>query len=360
MKRLLIVPVLLLAACGGEPTAEELGEASSELQISDWSRLPSPTVDSAYDPQDPAVVTFNGTQYIVFRVDEDLYWKKRTATGWTGKQRIFYGQYTSQCLTCLYTVDRPSLAVFNGFLYMLFANRDDRSEIFMTRMEAATETWSEPVLISYEGMYGPPAIAVFDGKLMFVGAVESAATHEYPMWVGAMNAAEEFSVSKKIGAAHAAATQPSLAVHGDKLYVAHRNGQSGDIVYSTLTQGQAATDWSTPLPVTSGNFGTAAFGRNPSIASVGGYLHLVHTRGSNNGEESMEVWWTYFNGCTWAPELAIPRLTAMEKDYPSLTRGGEGLVAVTADYSVYDEMLAYEYDAPPAPVTPPRCGVVGP
>jgi hypothetical protein len=350
MKRLLIVPALLLAACGGEPTAEELGDSSSELLASDWRYIPPPLVGTTYDPQDPAIATFNGTQYAVFRVDHDLYWEKREGLPWSGPQLIEEDV----------TSDPPSLAVFNGYLYMVYADADDRTELWLTRLDPATETWREPLLLSYEGMYGPPAIASFGGKLMFVGATESALTSTYPMWVAAMSTDETFSTAKPIGAVHEAATQPSLAVHGDKLYVAHRNGQTGSIVYSTLAAGHAATDWSPPLPVASGSFGAAAFGINPSIASVNGFLHLVHTR-AGGYEESMEVWWTYFNGCTWAAEVAIPRLTTKEKDRPSLTKGGLGLVLLTADHDEdFYRMAATEYKAPPAPLTPPRCGVVGP
>ncbi len=354
--------VLLLATAGCaevddshevDDATEEVDEASSELLVSDWSSLPEPSVDSLYDAQDPAVATLNGTQFIVFRIDTDMYWKKRTAAGWTDRVQI-PGQYTQ---------DRPSLAAFNGFLYMVHAGETNRANVYMSRFDPATETWSQETLLSYAGFNGPPAIAAFDNKLFFVGALKPKASNTYPMWVGTMSTSELFTPSQFLGAGHEAATQPSLGVYGSKLFVAHRNGATGGIVYSSHNQGAAAATWTAPLPIFAGPSGAGIAGIDPSIASVNGYLHLVHTRpGTKN------VWWTYFNSCTWSPEVTLGTLTTEPTDFPSLTAGGAGLVLLTTgpvdtkiivNWTAYG-MKASEYHAPPAPIVAPPCGGVGP
>ena len=340
------------------------GQALSSLLVSSWSPTWSPSVshDEAY--LGGQIATLNGTTYVV-RSDrcgawscsgdfEDLFWSKLTPAGWTLGERI-PNQRSGR---------KVSLAAFNGFIYMVRTDESDDRAVWLSKFDPVTETWLQNTnyLLSYRTFAGPPAIAAFDNKLHFVGTTgEDEAMEAYQMWAATMTAGEMFTPARAI-ANHYSASRPTVAVYDNKLYVAHRAGETGDIQYGYRLPG-SNIGWRAPKYIRSGPL-TAPLGPpfrsiEPAFAAVEGYLHLVFRT-----PESNHVWWSYFDTCTWATPVTLG--TRQTTTGPSLTQGGPGLLlATTADVTwntiVETRTIAvHQFAAPSAPITLPKeCGVLG-
>jgi hypothetical protein len=332
---------LLLAsvpACGLEDPVLE--ETESALLPSSWSLI-SYLGDTKTPPQ---VATLNNVTYMVTAGDSKrLYWRKRLPDGtWSTATKI-EGPSTN---------DRVSLAPFNGYLYMMGVYDWAYPTVWFSRFDPSTETWSQHGNLTYSSFQGPPAIAAFDNKLFIVGSTEEEGS--YPMWVATMGADGAFTLPQTI-ARHWSASRPSLAVFGTQLYVAHRYGSTGEIVYSTHNPGAASKIWSATRFINMGPNGTAIKGDDVSIAASNGMLHLVHRR-----FDSPYTWWTYFDACKWVPEITAD---VNVSDQPlSLTTSSEGLVLsrgyqwyAVDPYSGLHGITTQTFTSPPAPITAPLC-----
>lgn len=315
--RTLFFPALIglsisATACmdAGEPEAE----VASDLAVSNWQ----PGIGLPSSWRGAQVATLNGVSYAVYTgecggrgcfPDTDttgLRWSATNASGtWVYKGTI-PGQASNS---------KVSLAAFNGFLYMVHTGGSDSSATWISRLDPATEQWSSNYQIPYASFAGPPAIAAYNNLLYFIGT----RPFPYDMWYATMNTGEGFSAQVAIPG-HDSASRPSAAAFKGKLYIAHRWGQTGDVVYGTF-DGSA---WSNALHIPDGT-GGALRGLDPVIAADNGTLHLVHTR----PEGTPYVWWSYTDGCTWAgTEVTID--TQQSALPPSLTQGGPGLYMVAA------------------------------
>lgn len=334
------------------PDSESLAGTSSDLQVSSWSSLGELDHEAWLGAQ---VATINGTTILVRSgtclsppcdggIGNFLYWSKLTPTGWTTAQEI-PSQSSSR---------KVSLAAFDGGLYMVHTgDAPGSTETWISRFDPTTETWSTNYLIPYPSLAGPPAITAFRDRLWFVGATPGT----FQMWTATMSAGEIFSVSAPI-ARHFSASRPSAAVYGDRLVVGHRAGQTGTIAVTAFD----GRTWTADQPIPAGPLGEAIRGTVPALASVNGFLHLVHTT-----PESSYVRWTYFDGCRWSAEVSIGTITSTTglSIGPSLTQGGRGLVLETESdstdiFGITSYFVeTYQFTAPPPPLTPPDgCGVI--
>lgn len=139
-----------------------------------------------------------------------------------------------------------------------------------------------------------------------------------------------------------------------QLYFVHRNGQTG-----TLVMGSRSGNTWTPPQVIPAAGGAAITGLEAVLAVDAGFLHLVHRRVG-----STSVWWTYFDGCTWATEITIgPLLSSYD---PSLTQGGPGLIMTVAEDVTWNgiietravNLVKYTHPWSPFPPVPPICSVI--
>ena len=318
-----------------------LDETESALSASSWSPM-AYVGDSKYPTQ---VATLNGVTYMVQSASDsrDLYWRKRNFDGtWTNLTRIV-GQQSN---------DRVSLAAFNGYLYMMRVYDSSNTNVWFSRFDPSTETWSKNSILTLTTFAGPPAMAAFDNKLFIVGTTE--ADGSYPMWVATMTTDEVFTSPQPI-ARQWSASRPSLAVLGSKLYVAHRYGSTGEIVYSTHAPGAAPRLWSGTRFIYAGPGASAIQGDDVSIATANDALHLVHRRFDSN-----YTWWTYFDQCKWAPELTFD--TAVADQPLSLTTSVEGLVISRGNqwysptpYAGTHGITTGKFTAPPPSITLPQC-----
>jgi hypothetical protein len=344
---------LTVTACM-EPAADEtVSEATNQLSAASWGGATSLT-DTWRGTQ---VATLNGVTYTVTAGtcgvwdcpgDEDdngLHWGVATPTSRNSGLDSIPNQRSNA---------KVSLAAFNGYLYMVHTGTDDGdSSTWISHFDPAAKQWTANYQIPYPSFAGPPAIVTYNNLLYLIGT----GPYPYSMWYATMTTNEVFSQLRAIPG-HASASRPSAAVLFGKLYVAHRWGSTGDIVYGTF-DGSA---WTAPAHIPGGDAGGPIRGIEPAIAADNGILHLVHRRTADDPF----VWWTYFDGCTWAASEATGAWQS--HDAPSLAQGGPGLVMLTMVNGVDDDVVfgvqnyvavANMYTHPYSPFPPriPTCGL---
>jgi len=138
-------------------------------------------------------------------------------------------------------------------------------------------------------------------------------------------------------------------VLSNKLYFAHRWGQTGDIVYGTFDGSQ----WSGAIHIYGGESGGALQSIEPVIASDNGILHLIHQRPNDSF-----IWWDYFNGCQWAgSEVSLGSFTSTTT--PAIAQGGPGLEMITtSDHDNLFGLISRFTDS--TVYTHPRSIIIGP
>jgi hypothetical protein len=320
-----LVVVATAAGCVDVAPDEELGETSSDLQVTSWSPKLAIGGASSFGAT-PATV--DGTTVIARNA---LYWTERTATGWTP-----WTPTTNQ-----FTNLRPSLAGFNHQIFALRTGTQHR--VYMTQFDPSTATWSEGALLPYLS-YQMPALVVFQNKLWIIGN----SPDTYQMWSATMGLDGELTQAQFIDGKYTV-QRPSAAVYANRLYVAHQQASGDAIIYARFD----GVTWTANQFIFAGVGGSAITGLEPQLAAVNGFLHIVY----RNPAGSAEVKWSYFDTCSWTPEVSIGSLTTAE-GY-GLAQGGPGLVLTThlrTDSPIY----VSEFTAPPAPLLPPSCSVVGP
>lgn len=175
------------------------------------------------------------------------------------------------------------------------------------------------------------------------------------MWVATMTTGEVFSTSTLIPG-HDAASRPAATVYDGRLYIAHRHGQTGEMVLGSFD----GASWSSPRYINAGPGGAAIRALEPVLAVRGNYLHVIHQT-----PESNSVWWTYYDGCAWAAEITI---NTLQTTYgPSLITGGPGLIMVTTADDTWSGIIetrnvnvsTFTQPLPRFPI-PPICGVLTP
>lgn len=337
---------LSLAACADVPDVPDdepaVSAASNPLLVSSWSGTALLPQGTFYGIQ---VATLNGVTYAVgaghATIDHNtLYWYKLTPKGWSDNGPV-PGQ-TSRA--------KVSLAAFNGYLYMVHNAGDGSSTTWLSRFDPATQQWTDNYQIPYTSFAGPPAIVAYNNLLYFIGT----GPYPHPMWYATMTAGESFSTPIAIPG-HDAASRPTAAVLFNKLYFAHRWGQTGDIVFGTFN----GSTWTAATHIPGGNAGGTLRGTEMALAADNGVLHLVHQR----PEGVNYVWWTYFDGCNWAgAEVTLG--TQLSTLPPSLADGGPGLVMLTTSNDpngqFSSKMVSRTYTHPFSPMPPqlPTCGIV--
>jgi len=349
---LCVVQALWFSLCSSAcipPEEESVGEAESELSVSQWS-TPTATANAYRSGQ---IATLNGSTFMVSSGEcgawscgdsdeaNDLYWSRFTS--FAPVARTSGIRIPNQG-----SARKSSVAAFNGFLYMVHAGVSDESQTWITRFDPATEQWSPNFQVPYIRFVGPPAIVAYNNRLYFIGTTPS-----FAMWVASMSTAEVFTTATTIPG-HTSASRPSAAVYNGVIYVAHRNGQTGDIVTGTFD----GAHWTGPTAVPAGTNGATIRGVDPVLATRNNFLHLVHRR-----PESNYVWWTYFDGCSWPAEITINNLQSTYD--PSLTTGGPGLVLTTTSDNTWNGIIESRkifistYNQPVPRFPPPPCSVIG-
>jgi hypothetical protein len=326
---------LALASCvvpiDDEPIVEATSETEQSLVASNWSASTQVSASTVWYAQ---VGTLGATTYMVHSgPGYQLRWRQLAGSVWTEPVMIpgqFSGGY------------KVSLAAFNGFLYMVRTDQSQSTRLWVSRFNPGTGQWSTSFQIPHTSHGGPPALAAFNGRLHLIGV--DPATKK--LWQATMTADEVFSPSSLMEG-HYSHSRVSAAVFQCKLYIAHRTSGGTTIVYNSFDGSQ----WGWDQTIPAGPGGAAIASAEPVIAERSGYLHLLHR---DNAGSSSAVWWTYFDGTSWASEITIGGASTFYS--PALATGGAGLVAITTTY--YNSLASsVQYSLLP-PRFPPFCSVI--
>lgn len=294
-------------------TREVTGEATSALSLGGWNPINQTYMDTWHGAQ---VASLNGVTYVVSvgscgSFDCYPFADDTTQLRWwkiVNGAVIWGGDVPNQSAN-----SKVSLAAFNGYLYMLHTGSENSSATYLSRFNPANETWTQRS-IGFTSFGGPPAIVEYNNKLFLIGITN----YPYGMWYATMDRNENFTPQRTIPG-HDSASRPSATVAFNKLWFAHRWGQTGDIVYGTFD----GTTWSGANHIYGGVNGGPIQGLEPVIASDGATLRLVHRRPNDRF-----LWSQSYDGCRWAAtETSIgAQQSSLE---PSLAQGGPGLVLIS-------------------------------
>ena len=311
----------------------------------------------------PVMAMLNGVEFYVYAwagsggnpipgaaYAHELYWHRCDSTGACTSPTRIPNQLS---------LGRVNLAAYNGYIYMVHQGDSDSTAVWFSRLDPATGAWTPNVKLPFVTVNGAPALVPFNGLLYVIGSSEITVVRRgieittYPLWYATMGANEVFSSTRAVGSE--SITPPSGAVLGDTLYLAHIYGQTAPIVIQKLT---ATTSWSAPTYISAGPSSSYIQGEDVQLASVNGYLHLIHHRFSDG-----LTYWTYNRGCdAWAPELSLD--TYSNDWMSSMSTGINGLVvnrvknenSLPPYYNIRWHMN--RFIAPPAPITLPNCGAI--
>jgi len=327
----LVISVLASAGCV-EPEAE-LSSAAQDLSALDWSSdLKLDSDFSASFAVEPAVVSIGGSGAIMvyqahscaWSCSSHLKWASTSGGNWSDPEDVPGANTTS----------RPSLARFNGHVYLFYASGTDQ---YMARYDSGVG-WTGSTLLPFSSL-GAVAIAPYGSSLVIVRADPGSSPHGQLSW-RTMDTAERFSAEQPIARSTTAAScgaprpvltpaaasipttvislpvttvpfipleylyeyatsTPALAAHAGCLYLVNRDGASDKLVFNTF--GGA---WGSQRDVPNGTGGAPQTStRQPAIASFAGILHMVRP---SDGAAPANIKWSYLDSQGWSAATTVP------------------------------------------------------
>jgi hypothetical protein len=207
-------------AIGGAEDVEGVRESQEALSVNDWT---ASALEGGQSLHDVALATLNGDVVMVHSGSVDpnaLYWSTFDGVSWSAEKKIGFKCGGMQ----------PMLAGFNGYVYLICqgASGFPLNSNLMSRWDAVTKVWTQPTLLPFSSR-GAPAIAAYAGRLYFVGVNNST----QQLWQASMDKNE--TISPMVNLPYMYSLGPvSLAAHGGRLWMAHHNGSSLEIVVNSF------------------------------------------------------------------------------------------------------------------------------
>lgn len=284
---------------------EEIGQASDELVVTQWSADQGIPFASSGDA--PAIANFVGKIHMVNTDGTQLEHQIYNGTSWSAPVPI-PGQKSQ---------NRPGLATFgpkgSQRLHMVHLGETTNS-LWWSTYDGSS--WSANSQLPWDS-WNTPALGVWGGKLhMIINPINDntgarflrEATYDGNSWTAPVPIPNPNG--GLIGSEGMA-----LAVHNGTPVLVLRlaSGQSDGSTQLTMMTFNG-TQWTAPAPIP-GQKSKAI----PALASYGGYLHMTHL-----GETSNSIWWSYWDGATWATNVTIPN--QFSRYSPALAPLGNKLV----------------------------------
>jgi hypothetical protein len=312
--------VVCLALVGGCVVPEEAyleerdegdaGASFAALSPFDWTQL-APGAEVLTGSHHNGTVATIGSRTIMVYVggrDADgnyIYWSELQPNGTWGWPMRIRDQLSS---------DRPSLAVFNGRLYMAHVGSSDGStDVWITRFDTSKNLWSDDYKIPYASNK-PPALAALGDRLYIVGGRPS----DRKLWMASFDRNDRLSPITYLDHQYSG-SRVSLTNYRGRIAMAHRS-QAG-VVYNEFD----GTRWLGETLVRAGVGGTPIHAYEPSIAVSGNEVHMAY-----HPQGSYQVWYTTFDGTSW--DVAVSLNGYSSHTAPVLSRvAGRILLVTNAD-----------------------------
>jgi hypothetical protein len=273
-----------------------------------WS--PQQAVSGAVTNRSPSLAVFNGKLYMAWIYGSDIYYNYFDGAKWSPQTKVTEAVQPSSKYS-------PSLAVFNGKLYMawrgVISNEDDQ-HIYYNYFDGAK--WSPQQRVS-DGVQpatsARPSLAVFNGKLYMAWKGSASATgttddqHIYYNYFDGAKWSPQQRVSD--GVQPATSSGPSLAVFNNKLYMAWEGSSDSHIYYNYFD----GAKWSPQQRVSDGV--QPATSDRPSLAVFNDKLYMAWWGLNSASHVDWSMYYNYFDGAKWSPQQAVSRASAREGEY---------------------------------------------
>lgn len=291
----------------GERDEGDAGASFEALSPFDWTRL-APNAEVLTGSHHNGTVATIGSRTIMVYVGGSshdgnyIFWSELLPNGSWGWPMRIRDQLSS---------DRPSLAVFNGRLYMAHVGSSEGStDVWITRFDTSTNLWSDDYKIPYASNK-PPALAALGNRLYIVGGRPS----DRKLWMASFDSNDRLSPITYLDHQYSG-SRVSLANYRGRIAMAHRS-QLG-VVYNEFD----GTRWLGEMRVNAGVGGEAIHSYEPSIAVSGNELHMAY-----QPIGSSSVWYTVFDGTSW--DVAVSLNGYSSHTAPTLSRAAGRILLLT-------------------------------
>jgi len=275
---------------------------SGTLNNNDWSYNKNSFGSTSLSP---SLAVFNGYLYMVYY--EPIYGTlsmQRSADGnnWEGKTSLG-NSFDSD--------DTASLAVFNNTLYLAFTATNGKVIVTPATTDSSSDlglTFDSTNSINAGGNTSStsPTLAVYDGELyLFFAADNKTGTVLYTTSSDGSTWSSSSTVTNSSGTDQETGYSMGVAVDGDNLLVSFIGNGNNDVNVATYN----GTSWS------SNEVGETS-SAGPNLLSVGDTLYLFFT--ANNSSDKILYITSTDGGSTWSSNTAIPNQTTSDNPFPVL------------------------------------------
>ncbi len=234
----------------------------------------------------------------------------------------------------------PALAVFNGWLYMVYTGTSGQLYIQRTK-DGYNWQPAQSLGSNFQAKYyeeGGPSLAVFDGSLYLSFTNYSNTDVEIAQFTRNDFASNGLGID--IGTPYQASgntaySNPTLVVYDDQLYDFFQAANStSSILYITSSEPSNSSSWSSPSSATysGGNQTTCStIGATviPGTTNNGAGTLLIAYEGGTTGKPSNNIYVSTFDGSSWSNTSNSNGQTAPTQSGPSLVTVGDAVYMFT-------------------------------
>jgi Glycine zipper 2TM domain len=250
--------------------------------------------DHTKTSEGPALAAFNNKFFMTYKGSgsNDLWYNVLdAATGWLAQDiKITHSGHTK-------TSAAPSLAVYNGMLYMAY-KASSGSNLWYNVFDG-TNWLANDIRITQNGHTQSnrgPALAAYNGKLYIAYKGKDSDNLWYNVFDGSNWLPNDIKITKN---GHTQSNDsPALAVYNGKLYMAYKGKGSDNLWYNVFD----GTSWlSNDIRITQSGHTRSDLG--PTLAVYNGKLYMVY-----KGSGSSDLWYNFFDGSNWlAQDIRISK-----------------------------------------------------
>ncbi len=309
---------------------------SSEVSAAIWQAEQEISTDATTEPQgSPSIVAGDDKVHIVWEDrgdgDDDIYYRYFDGTGWQPEAEVSMGPFSTQ-------QNSPSLALDGNELHVAWEDsRVSGVDIYYRSFDGSN--WQSELQINANPAgddYMNPCVAADGGEVHVVwnGGPSGESDIFYRHFDGA---AWQPQLEISSDAATERQIDPSIAVDGNTRHVVWADWSDGDYdIYYLYHDG---VDWQSEFEISTdtGNENQV----RTAIAAEGGRVHVLwDDQGGGDGD----IYYRLFDGTTWQPEIQISSDVGAEEQYSSaIAIDGDRVHVMWVDEGDGDRDIYYRY-----------------